>query len=591
MIPHACACLPLIRVFCYFAFTAVGMLPSIVCAQEVTLIPVEWVNSFDPPDQLPVLQGAAAVEFPQAMRETDQVGYVISRMVLDQSGKVLDVVRHASSPVYLDAVRHAEENAKWLPGRRDGKPVVTSVTYSHVFNPASAGVDRSDATPRLLEAGVGYLPVKAVVFGRPSRESTPSRVGVGSEAGMEAGKEPAAPPKLRDSELVKAEITVGLDGKISSVESVPDEYLRAVRIEAKNWRFAPARQKGEPVVSTINADFLLVGPRERSANDRLVPPKVIRQFKPVYPLAMRINGMRAEVVVGFVVDIEGRAVHAGVLRSDNPLFDDAAIEAVRKWTFQPGMRNGVPMNTRMQVPIQFSIQGVKGGGSGPFVTKKKGDLSKLPEAFQYDTPPVPVSYLPPVYPYALLREGVRGRAVVAYIVNEEGAVVQVRLQEASTPEFGAALVAAVEAFQFRPALKKGVPCLAMMVYQESFEGDGIAQLVGNEGTNLIRREKKKPQSIHGPDDLDDALKVSFRMPPIFPLNAKSDKGKAVVEFILDETGRARLPRIVNSSEDVFGYAAVQAVSTWRFAAPMVGGKPAAVRVRAPFAFEAVEKRK
>ncbi|HRP06759.1 MAG TPA: TonB family protein, partial [Opitutaceae bacterium] len=380
------------------------------------------------------------------------------------------------------------------------------------------------------------------------------------------------------------------NGGISAVDSVPDEYVHAVKIAAKNWRFSPARQKGEPVVAKIPVDFVLVGRGGEDASKKSeIPPKVIKQFKPVYPLAMRISRMRAEVVVGFIVDIEGRVVHAGVVRSSNPLFDEAAIEAVRKWRFQPGIKNGRPVNTRMQVPIMFSIQGEKEGGSGPFVTKRRGDLSKVPEAFRYDTPPVPVNYLPPVYPYALLRDGVKGRAVVGYMVNEKGAVVRSELLEASSPEFGAALVAAVEAFQFRPAMKSGVPCPAMMVYEETFEGDGLAQLVGDEGTNLLRREKKKPQSIHGADDLDDKLRPSFRKPPFFPLNAKSDTGRAAVEFILDETGRARLARVVSASEDVFGYAAVQAVSSWRFDPPMVGGKPAAVRVRVPFSFVAVEK--
>lgn len=594
MIPCECSRVSWIRVSCLVALIATGSLSPGARAQEVTLVPIDWRNKYDPPDQLPVLHGVAPVEFPEGMKASDQIGYVLSEVMLDQSGKVLEEIRHATSDACLDAVRRAEKNAKWLPGKRDGKPVVTAITYAYIFNPASAGANLADATPRLLEADVGYQPVKAIGFNPSTSASKASGAEVKSEKGVDRGKKSAipAPTGRQDTVVVKAEVTVGLNGEISAVDAVPDEYVRAVKIAAKNWRFAPARQKGEAVIATIPVDFVLVGRGGEDASKKFqVPPKVIKQFKPVYPLAMRINGMRAEVQVGFVVDIEGRVVHAGVVRSSNPLFDEAAIEAVRKWRFQPGIMNGRPVNTRMQVPIIFSLEGEKGGGSGPFVTKKKGDLSKVPEAFRYDTPPVPVNFLPPVYPYALLREGVKGRAVVAYMVNEKGAVVRSELQESSSPEFGAALLAAVEAFQFKPAMKSGAPCPAMMVYEEIFEGDGLAQLVGNEGTNLLRREKKKPQSIHGAVDLDDKLRPSFRKPPLFPLNAKSDTGQASVEFILDETGRARLPRIVSASEDVFGYAAVQAVSSWRFDPPKVGGKPAAVRVRVPFNFTAVEKGK
>ncbi|MBP7140648.1 MAG: TonB family protein [Opitutaceae bacterium] len=583
-----------IRVSCLLALVAAGLSSPGARAQEVTLVPIGWRDKSDPPDQLPVHQGVDPVELPEGLKASDQIGYVLSKVMLDQSGKVLEEIRHATSDACLDAVRRAEKNAKWLPGKRDRKPVVTAITYAYIFNPASAGANLADATPRLLEVDIGYLPVKAFALNPPASES--KAPGTGGKSGTREldvrkkspGSTAASPP---EPVVVKAEITVGLNGRITSVEGVPDDYTRAVNIAAKNWRFAPARQKGEPVEAKISADFILAVRRGGETEGIDIPPKVIMQVKPVYPLAMRISGMRAEVVLDFVVDIEGRVVHAGVVRSSNPLFDEAAIEAVRKWRFRPGIKNGRPVNTRMQVPIMFSIEGELGGGSGPFVMKKKGDLSKLPEAYRYDTPPVPVNYLPPVYPYPLLREGVKGRAVVAFMVNEKGAVVRSELQEASSPEFGAALVAAVEAFQFKPALKNGVPCPAMMLYQEDFEGDGLAQFVGDEGTKLLRQEKKKPQSIHGADDLDDKLRPSFRKPPLFPLNAKSDTGRANVEFIIDETGRARLPRIVSASEDVFGYAAVQAASTWRFEPPKVGGKPAAVRVRVPFNFTSVEKGK
>ena len=248
--------------------------------------------------------------------------------------------------------------------------------------------------------------------------------------------------------------------------------------------------------------------------------------------------------------------------------------------------NGRVVNTRMQVPITFSIVDEDGEVEGPFAIKKKGDLSKLPEAFRYDTPPVPRNYLPSTYPYELLREGKKGRAVVAYMVDEKGVVVQTTLREASSPEFGAALVAAVEAFSFKPALKNGLPCKAILAHEEAFEGNGLAQFVGAEGRELLRREQKKPQSIRGAGDLDEGLKPFYRSAPRFPLNAKSTTGQAEVEFIVDETGRVRLPRIVSATEEVFGYAAVHAVAAWSFKPPKVGGKSAAVRVRAPFNFNA-----
>lgn len=77
--------------------------------------------------------------------------------------------------------------------------------------------------------------------------------------------------------------------------------------------------------------------------------------KPAYPFEMRRAGIEGEVVVGFIVDIEGKVIQAYSVRSTQREFEQAAIQAVSRWTFRPGKKGGRPVNTRMQVPIVFSI--------------------------------------------------------------------------------------------------------------------------------------------------------------------------------------------------------------------------------------------
>ena len=36
--------------------------------------------------------------------------------------------------------------------------------------------------------------------------------------------------------------------------------------------------------------------------------------------------------------------------------DQAAVDGVSKWIFKPGMKDGHPVNVRMEVPIQFDIE-------------------------------------------------------------------------------------------------------------------------------------------------------------------------------------------------------------------------------------------
>lgn len=82
-------------------------------------------------------------------------------------------------------------------------------------------------------------------------------------------------------------------------------------------------------------------------------PEPLLQPPPVYPNAMKREGMNASVNVEFVVDIKGVVVNATVVESSHSGFNDAAVSGVMKWKFRPGMRGGRKVNTRMRVPIVF----------------------------------------------------------------------------------------------------------------------------------------------------------------------------------------------------------------------------------------------
>jgi len=86
-----------------------------------------------------------------------------------------------------------------------------------------------------------------------------------------------------------------------------------------------------------------------------VQPSPRFQAKPVYPFEMRRAGITGEVVVAFIVDHRGNVRDATAIRSSQRDFEAAAVQAVGKWTFRPGRKNGQAVNTRMQVPVVFSI--------------------------------------------------------------------------------------------------------------------------------------------------------------------------------------------------------------------------------------------
>ncbi|HUJ43638.1 MAG TPA: energy transducer TonB [Opitutaceae bacterium] len=79
------------------------------------------------------------------------------------------------------------------------------------------------------------------------------------------------------------------------------------------------------------------------------------QPQPIYPYEMRRAGITGEVNVGFIVDVNGDVHDAYVMNSTHREFEVPAVQAVSKWKFRPGRRNGRAVNTRMSVPIVFSF--------------------------------------------------------------------------------------------------------------------------------------------------------------------------------------------------------------------------------------------
>ncbi|MES2696553.1 MAG: TonB family protein [Verrucomicrobiota bacterium] len=84
-------------------------------------------------------------------------------------------------------------------------------------------------------------------------------------------------------------------------------------------------------------------------------PVATSQARPTYPFELRRAGISGEVVIEFTCNVEGRVQNAFPVRTSHVGFIDSALTAVRQWTFRPGMVNGRPIPTRLQVPIVYTL--------------------------------------------------------------------------------------------------------------------------------------------------------------------------------------------------------------------------------------------
>lgn len=345
-------------------------------------------------------------------------------------------------------------------------------------------------------------------------------------------------------------------------------------------------------VGALVAQDAPVAPKDEGFSKPDHPPKVIKRSPPIYPRNLRMAGVVGEVKVAFVVDETGRVVAAHAASSNNPWFERPAIEAVKRWKFEPATKNGKPVKTRAMQLIGFELDERHKQNFWRVPAIKEPE--KLPPQFRWKTAPEPTSTAFPLYPTEALLAKQKGHTKIRFMVGPKGRVEAAQLLEASAPEFGHATLAMIDRWHFKPAkFADGSPAYAMLAIEHDFTPDGRGDVpVTDEAMDVLRLVKNKPEKIVAWADLDRAPKPIWQHAPVYPtaLHEKGEPGRALIEFYVDENGDAQLPGVVEASAPEFGYAAAQAVATWRFEAPLKDGKPVCTRIRVPLEFKVKETR-
>jgi TonB family protein len=91
-----------------------------------------------------------------------------------------------------------------------------------------------------------------------------------------------------------------------------------------------------------------------TATPTVVPPSVLTHVEAVYPPSALAEQRHADVVLIVTVDVHGHVAAVDVATSGGDDLDQAAIVAVRQWTFVPAKRDGKPVSSRIRIPFHFA---------------------------------------------------------------------------------------------------------------------------------------------------------------------------------------------------------------------------------------------
>ena len=85
-------------------------------------------------------------------------------------------------------------------------------------------------------------------------------------------------------------------------------------------------------------------------------PRYHSNPKPDYPIPSLRRGEEGIVLLDVQVQADGTPAAISLNRScGHPLLDRAALEAVRRWTFEPARAAGVPVSSLVVIPVRFSL--------------------------------------------------------------------------------------------------------------------------------------------------------------------------------------------------------------------------------------------
>jgi protein TonB len=74
---------------------------------------------------------------------------------------------------------------------------------------------------------------------------------------------------------------------------------------------------------------------------------------PSYPSAARVARLEGLVVVEFTVNGDGRVADIELKESGGAVLDQAVIESIRQWRYEPGRKDGIKVSVRLQSRHRF----------------------------------------------------------------------------------------------------------------------------------------------------------------------------------------------------------------------------------------------
>jgi TonB family protein len=182
------------------------------------------------------------------------------------------------------------------------------------------------------------------------------------------------------------------------------------------------------------------------------PPVLTDHKEPGYSEEARLAKMQGTVTLFVVIGEDGKAKDIRVLKSLGLGLDEEAVEAVSKWQFRPGMKDGQPVEVRSTIEVNFRLLddprewSVK---TATFTTSPGGTRPRLVKA-----------------PHPPLNESSEPASVrIAFDVDKQGVPTDIQVVDSSDPKWNDEAIELIRGWLFEPASEDGAAIAAHAEFQ------------------------------------------------------------------------------------------------------------------------------
>ena len=337
-----------------------------------------------------------------------------------------------------------------------------------------------------------------------------------------------------------------------------------------------------------------------SGGGKIMPPKLVKEVEPVYPAEAKKAGIEGVVIMEATTDLYGRVANVRVLRSI-PALDQAALDAVKQWVYEPMIINGKPQPVVFTVTLRFKLDdqkkpagggviggvyggvstgvegGVSGGVEGGVTGGVKGGVTggvMSPEELQkYEgdavravgevKPPKLIKGLEPVYPQVARQAQVEGMVILEAKTDEQGNVIEARVLR-SIPILDQAAIDAVKQWKYEPLVVDGKARKVIFTVTVRF--------MLKKGDKAKTLEKFAQGAIRAENNIKPP-KLAKEVAPVYPEVARVAviEGVVILGVKTDEEGKVK-DVIVLRSIPLLDQAAIDAVRQWVYEPMIIDGK-------------------